>query len=96
LCAAFGTPWYAGLYSLAALRERLPANRLLADPAYLFASFLFGAIGLAAFVYGKKLAQWKPMVTGVVLMAFPYFVSRTWVVYAIGAALCVLLFVWRD
>ncbi len=69
---------------------------MLGDPAYLFGSFLFGAVGLAAFVYGKKLVLWKPMVIGVALMAFPYFLSRAWPVYAIGTALTALLFVLRD
>ena len=69
---------------------------MLSDPAFLFGSFLFGAVGLAAFVYGKKLALWKPMVIGIALMAYPYFVSRAWLMYAIGVALCAALFVFRD
>jgi hypothetical protein len=69
---------------------------LLANPALLFGSFLFGAIGLAVFVYGKKLALWKPMVIGIALMAYPYFISRTWMMYLIGVALCGALFVFRD
>ena len=69
---------------------------MLSDPAFLFGSILFGAVGLAAFVYGKKLALWKPMVLGIALMAYPYFVSRTWVMYGVGVALSVLIFVLRD
>jgi len=51
---------------------------------------------LAVFVYGKKLALWKPMVIGIALMVYPYFVSRTWLMYAIGVALCVFLYALRD
>jgi hypothetical protein len=65
-------------------------------PAELFGSLLFGLIGFAAAIYGKKLAQWKPMLIGVVLMTFPYFVSRTWLLYVIGFGLCGALFVFRD
>jgi hypothetical protein len=69
---------------------------VLTNPALLFGSLLFGAIGLAAFVYGKKLALWKPMVIGIALMAYPYFVSRAWVMCAIGAVLCAALYLLRD
>ncbi len=71
-------------------------DALLANPSLLFGSILFGAIGLAVFVYGKKLALWKPMVIGIALMAYPYFISHTWLMYAIGMALCAGLYVLRD
>jgi len=67
-------------------------------PSYanLFAGILFGSVGLAAFVYGKKSANWKPMVIGAVLMVYPYFIEETWLLYLIGVALSALIFVWRD
>ena len=69
---------------------------MFASPAALFGSLLFGAVGLGVFMYGKRMALWKPMTIGVVLMAYPYFVSQTWLIYAIGCALCVALYVFRD
>ena len=74
----------------------LSAIFLLSDPAYLFGSILFSAVGFAAFVYGKRLAHWKPLVLGIALMAYPYFVSQTWAVYAVGVVLSVLIFLLRD
>lgn len=65
-------------------------------PAALFASLLFGVIGFAAFRYGKKHVLWSPIVIGIVLMAYPYFISQTWLIYAIGCVLCGALFVLRD
>ncbi len=62
----------------------------------LFAPLIFGVIGLAAFTYGKKTQQWKPMASGVGLMVYPYFVESTWLLYSIGTMLCVSLFVFRD
>ena len=62
----------------------------------LMAGVIFGAIGFAAFIYGKKQASFKPMVIGIALMAFPYFISNTVAVYAIGAALSIALFIFRD
>jgi len=69
---------------------------MFSSPAALFGSILFGAIGLAAFIYGKKIVLWKPMVIGVVLMAYPYFISETWMLYSVGIALCFGLYVFRD
>ena len=65
-------------------------------PAELFGSLLFGVVGMAAVIYGKKSTLWKPMLIGVILMAFPYFVSQVWLLYGIGCALCGALFVFRD
>ena len=62
----------------------------------LFASFIFGTIGLAAFVYGKKAQLWKPMAIGVVLMVYPYFIADTVGMTLVGCALTAGLFVFRD
>jgi len=45
------------------------------SPGALFASLLFGAIGMGALVYAKKMSAFKPAMLGVALMAYPYFVS---------------------
>ena len=66
------------------------------SPANLFASLFFGLIGIVAFRYGKKSIEAKPMAIGVVLMVYPYFIPQTWLLYLIGCALCVALFVFRD
>ncbi len=65
-------------------------------PAVLFAALIFSTIGFLAFRYGKKDMLWKPMAIGVALMVYPYFVSRTWLLYAIGCTLSVGLFIFRD
>ncbi len=64
--------------------------------AAIFAYLIFGGIGFIAFVYGKKQASFKPLVIGIVLMGYPYFVTNPVWLYAIGVGLTVLLFVWRD
>jgi len=66
------------------------------SPAELFASILFGLIGTAVFMYGKRRASGLHILIGVCLMGFPYFVSNPWLIYAIGIALCAALYVWRD
>ena len=64
--------------------------------AQFMGGLIFGAIGLMAFVYGKKNRQWKPLAIGVVLMGFTYVVSSALWTYLIGTGLCLLLYFWRD
>ena len=53
-------------------------------------SLLFSSIGLGFFVYGKKQKAVVPLFCGLGLMIYPYFVSNTLLLVAIGAALSVL------
>jgi hypothetical protein len=69
---------------------------MFSNASALLGSILFGAVGFVAFVYGKKMALWKPMVIGITLMTYPYFVPQTWLIYAIGCALCLGLFVFHE
>jgi len=69
---------------------------VFSDPAALLGSLLFGAVGLGAFLYGKKMLLYKPMVIGFALMTYPYFVPQTWLIYTIGCALCLGLYFFRD
>jgi hypothetical protein len=65
-------------------------------PANLFAVILFSVIGFGAFTYGRRQAAWRAMSIGVALMAYPWFVDRTWLLYAVGVALCASLYFLRD
>lgn len=51
---------------------------------------VFGSIGLGYFIYGKKQASIVPLISGIGLMLFPYFVSNTIVLVLIGVGLMVL------
>ncbi len=57
---------------------------------------IFGSIGFAAFIYGKKTAGFKPMVLGAILMIYPYFVRGNILLYAIGISLTAALFIFRE
>jgi hypothetical protein len=48
---------------------------------------LFGSIGLGYFIYGKKQNAVVPLVCGVALMVFPYFVSNALLLVGIGVTL---------
>jgi hypothetical protein len=51
---------------------------------------LFGSIGLGYFIYGKKQSALVPLLCGLFLMAFPYFVSNVAFLVAIGFVLVAL------
>lgn len=66
------------------------------NPVALMGGLLFSVIGMFAFYYGKKNSYWQPMVMGLVLMFYPYFIYETWQVYTVGVALTIGLFVFRG
>ncbi len=68
----------------------------LPSPAYIFGAIVFGLIGAGAFRYGRKRAQPLKVWLGVALMLYPYAVSRTWLMYVVGLALCAGLFIDRG
>jgi hypothetical protein len=79
-------------FACAAGRADLCWSRRDIDEAALNAStlwwgLLFGSIGLGFFVYGRKQRAIVPLVCGIALMAFPYFVSGTAWLLVIGVAL---------
>ncbi|MEP7060930.1 MAG: hypothetical protein ABI881_00910 [Betaproteobacteria bacterium] len=53
----------------------------------LFWGLLFGSIGLGFFVYGRKQKTVVPLFCGIGLMVFPYFLTNTILLVAIGVAL---------
>lgn len=61
-------------------------------PAYLAGLLLFGVIGLVAWRHGRKTHRPVPKWLGLALMLYPYATPQTWLLYAVGAALCVWLF----
>ena len=64
--------------------------------AKIFACTIFGAIGFAVFLYGKKIKSFRHMVIGIALMAYPYFISGTLLLYLVGIVLTVALYFWRE
>jgi hypothetical protein len=60
------------------------------NAATLFWGVLFGSIGLGFFVYGRKQRAIVPLVCGLALMVFPYFVSGAVWLVLIGVGLIVV------
>ena len=51
---------------------------------------IFGSIGLGFFVYGKKQKAIIPILSGIGLMAFPYFISNIYIMILSGVVLVAL------
>lgn len=64
------------------------------SPTYLFGILVFSVIGYGAFRYGRKTGHPRTMWLGVGLMLYPYVVSATWLLYVVGIALCIGI--WLD
>jgi hypothetical protein len=62
----------------------------------LIGSTIFSGVGFVALMYGKKQGRFNLMVLGGVLMTYPYFISSTPLMFAIGAALTVAAFRLKD
>jgi hypothetical protein len=68
----------------------------LPSPAYWVGLVLFGVIGLVAWYHGRRTKQPAPKWLGLALMLYPYATPQTWLLYSVGAALCVwLILAWR-
>ena len=66
----------------------------LPSPAYIVGAIVFGIVGLAAFVHGKRAGRPRTRWLGLALMLYPYVVWQTWLLYLVGIGLT--LAVWFD
>lgn len=57
------------------------------DTRFLFASLLWGSIGVGYFIYGKKQREMIPLVGGVAMIAVSYFVSSALLMSLLSIAL---------
>lgn len=57
------------------------------DTATLLWGVIFGAVGVGYAIYGRKQRAPIPLVCGIGLMVFPYFISNVWAIVLVGAVL---------
>ena len=62
----------------------------MGDASVLVWGMFFGGIGLGFFIYGKKQKAIVPLVTGIALFVFPYFISDLYMLVITGFALMLL------
>jgi len=56
----------------------------------LISSIVFGSVGVGYFIYGKKQQQVIPMITGIALCVYPYFMSNLYASVIVGTILVVV------
>lgn len=66
----------------------------LPTPSYIFGAIVFGIVGMVAFWHGRRAQNSRVRWLGVALMVYPYVVSQTWLLYAVGVALTAV--VWWE
>jgi hypothetical protein len=57
------------------------------DTKFLFASLLWGSVGVGYFIYGKKQQEMIPLIAGLVMIAISYFVGSALFMSLISVAL---------
>ena len=67
----------------------------MGSEAFLLWGVVFGSVGLAYFVYGKKQRRFVPLLCGIALMAFLYFMSNTVFLVVVGLVLSVVPYFFR-
>jgi predicted membrane protein len=66
------------------------------DVGVLLWGLLFSSIGLGFFLYGKKQRAVVPLVCGLVLMIYPYFIPNVVALVAIGVVLIAVPYFFKS
>jgi predicted membrane protein len=66
------------------------------DVGVLLWGLLFSSIGLGFFLYGRKQRAVVPLVCGLVLMIYPYFIPNVIALVAIGVVLIAVPYFFRS
>ncbi len=65
-------------------------RRKMESTSLLLWGMVFGSLGLGFFIYGKKQKAIVPLMTGIALFIFPYFIADITMLVIIGCSLVVL------
>jgi hypothetical protein len=68
-------------------------RRKMFNTSFLFASLVWGSVGLGYFIYGKKQGSWSPMVGGVLMITASYFVSSALLMSLVCIGLMAVVYV---
>lgn len=70
--------------------RHVPSYETAMNTSSLLWGLLFSSVGLGFFIYGKKQKAVVPLFCGLGLMIYPYFISNTVLLVAIGCVLSAL------
>lgn len=71
-------------------------NVLDFDATTFVLGIIFSTVGLGFFLYGKRQGKLIPLVCGLLLMVFPYFISNVIILLVIGVALIAVPYFYRE
>ena len=63
------------------------------DTHFLFASLIWGSVGVGYFIYGKKQSSWVPMIGGLLMIGASYLVGSALLMSLIGLGLMAAIYV---
>lgn len=66
------------------------------NTANIIANLIFGSVGFVFLMYGWKNKEPKPLVFGLGISIFPFFITNTILIYVIGTGLIAWAYFWRD
>ena len=69
---------------------------IMPSAADFFGSLIFGAIGLGALLYGKSVGSVVKMGLGAAILGCSYLVNESWLLWASGTVLTLLLMRWKE
>ena len=64
--------------------------------AQLLWGVLFSSVGVGYFIYGKKQSSLIPLVCGIALMGYVYFISNVYLLVAVGVVIAAIPYFLRD
>ena len=78
------------------MEARIAPEPDMFNPDTLFASLIWGSIGIGMAIYGKKQGALVPLLGGIAVMAGSYFISSALYMSLISIALIVGIFIFRK
>ncbi len=59
-------------------------------------SLLISCLGMGFFMYGKRAGRLYPLLAGIAMSIYPFFVASAFFLWSITAAICAALYFLRD
>jgi len=66
------------------------------DSGSLFSSLIISCIGMGYFMYGKKAGRLWPLLGGIALCVYPYFISNVPLMWGLAAGIMVGIYLMRE
>jgi hypothetical protein len=65
-------------------------------PWSLFSAVMISCLGMGFFLYGKRAARLWPLLAGLAMGIFPFFIVSVWLMWAITAGIVIAVYLLRE